>query len=71
MGLDGVIGITTPGNKTVFFKGKIGSFSGSDSFEIASSSSDVINGIKSESSSRFCNDIKSRFSILVLDIINN
>ena len=71
LSLEAVIGITTPGNITVFFKGKIGKLSGKDSFEIASSSSDVINGIKSESSSMFCNDIMSRFNNLVLDIENN
>ena len=68
LSLEAVIGITTPGNITVFFRGRIGSVSGRDSFEIASSSSEVINGIKSESSSIFWSDIMSRFKILVLDI---
>ena len=47
------MGITIPGNITVFFKGKIDIDSGRDSFEIASSSSEVIKGINSESSSIF------------------
>ena len=46
-----VIGITTPGNKTVFLKGKIGTISGKDSLSNASSSSVVIRGIKSASDS--------------------
>ena len=45
------IGITTPGNKTAFLSGRIGTDSGGDSLRIASSSSDVINGINSDSSS--------------------
>ena len=46
-----VIGITTPGNNTVFLKGKIGTISGNDSLSNASSSSVVIRGIKSASDS--------------------
>ena len=68
LSLDAVIGITIPGNITVFFSGNIGNIFGNDSFEIASSSSEVINGIKSASSSKLCNDIMSRFTILFLDI---
>ena len=51
-----VIGITTPGNKTVFRNGKIGTTSGSDSLSKASSSSVVIKGIKSASDSISCSD---------------
>ena len=46
-----VIGITTPGNKTVFFKGKIGIELGKASLFNASSSSAVIRGISSASDS--------------------
>ena len=45
-----VIGITTPGNSTVFFKGRIDSDFGNFSLFIASSSSDVIRGMSSDSS---------------------
>ena len=51
-----VIGTTTPGNKTVFRRGKIGRISGNSSLSIASSSSKVIKGINSASSCRSCND---------------
>ena len=46
-----VIGITTPGKSTVFFRGRIESDFGNFSLLIASSSSDVISGIRSDSSS--------------------
>ncbi len=49
-----VIGITTPGNKTVFRIGKIGRISGISSLFIFSSSSGVINGINSASWSKAC-----------------
>ena len=45
------IGITTPGNNTAFLRGRIGILFGKISFKIASSSSDVISGINSDSSS--------------------
>ena len=53
------MGITTPGNKTVFLKGKIGIESGKFSFSSNSSSSEVNNGINSDSPSRSDNDILS------------
>ena len=43
------MGITTPGNKTVFLIGSKGTTSGNFSFSRASSSSDVIRGISSAS----------------------
>ena len=47
-----VIGMTTPGNKTVFFKGKMGNNSGKNSpFWGSSESSIAIIGMKSASSS--------------------
>ena len=59
--IDGtVIGITTPGNKTVFLRGKIGTTSGKDSLSNASSSSVVIKGIKSASDSISRSDKLSR-----------
>ena len=45
------MGITTPGNKTVFRSGRIGTIFGRASFSRASSSSVVNNGIKSASDS--------------------
>ena len=51
-----VIGITTPGNKTVFLNGKIGIESGKSSFFRASSSSVVNNGINSASDSTSLSD---------------
>jgi hypothetical protein len=45
------MGITTPGNKTVFRRGRIGKTSGTLSFRVSSSSSSEIIGINSESSS--------------------
>ena len=51
MSLVAEIGITTPGNNTAFLRGKIGTDLGKVSFNIASSSSDVIKGISSDSSS--------------------
>ena len=47
-----VIGITTPGNNTVFLRESMGKESGSVSFFITSSSSVVISGINSEFSSK-------------------
>ena len=49
LSLPNVIGITTPGNKTLFLKGRIGNFSGTSSKFIRSSSSEDINGINSVS----------------------
>ena len=69
LSLDAVIGITIPGNITVFFKGKMEIEFGRDSLEIASSSSEVIRGINSESSSIFCNDIMSILTNFSLDIV--
>ena len=51
-----VIGITTPGNKTVFRSGNIGNDSGSFSLNISSSSSEDNNGINSASESNSCAD---------------
>jgi hypothetical protein len=51
LSLPTVIGITTPGNKTVLRKGKIGSVCGKFSEFILSSSSEESKGIKSTSSS--------------------
>ena len=51
LSLPTVIGITTPGNNTVFFIGSRGTTSGNSSFSSASSSSDVIRGISSASES--------------------
>ena len=51
MSLPAVIGITTPGKSTVFFKGNIGSVLGTCSLFISSSSSGVKSGINSASSS--------------------
>ena len=51
LSLPAVIGITTPGNKTVFRKGKMAISSGKASLFISSSSSGVINGINSASGS--------------------
>ncbi len=51
LSLPAEIGITTPGNKTVLRKGKIGSETGSSSLFISSSSSGVNNGINSASES--------------------
>ena len=49
LSLPSVIGITTPGNKTLFLSGRIGNFLGTSSKYILSSSSDDINGINSVS----------------------
>ena len=57
LSLDAVIGITIPGNITVFFKGKMEIEFGRDSLEMASSSSEVIKGIRSDSSSIGSNEI--------------
>ena len=51
LSLPAVIGITTPGNKTVFRKGKIANDSGNSSLFISSSSSGVKRGINSASES--------------------
>ena len=51
LSLPAVIGMTTPGNKTVLRNGNIGSVSGSASLLIFASSSGVIKGINSEFSS--------------------
>ena len=45
-----VMGIITPGNKTVFLNGNIGMVSGASSLEILASSSSLINGKNSVSS---------------------
>ena len=59
LSLPAFIGITTPGKSTVFVRGRIGNTSGKLSFSSASSSSFVINGIKSDSSLISSNDILS------------
>ena len=59
LSLPAFIGITTPGKSTVFVRGSIGNTSGKLSFSSASSSSFVINGIKSDSSLISSNDILS------------
>ena len=46
-----VMGITTPGKRTVFFRGSIGTCSGRASLLSCSSSSEVISGINSASDS--------------------
>src|SRR5690606_10843804 len=56
LSLPAVIGMTTPGNKTVFRKGKIGKTSGRSSLVIASSSSADIKGMNSASSDKSCSD---------------
>ena len=61
-----MIGITTPGNKTVFLNGKIGRESGNFSLEIASSSSDVIKGINSDSSSMGSKEMEFISKILLI-----
>jgi hypothetical protein len=50
LSLPTVMGITTPGNNTVFLRGKIDSISGVSSEFITSSSSDVSKGKNSVSS---------------------
>ena len=47
-----VIGMTTPGNKTLFLSGRIGKFSGKSCLLTVSSSSAVVKGINSASDSR-------------------
>ena len=69
LSLPAVIGITTPGKRTVFLSGRMGTESGRDSFAIASSSSEDIRGIKSASDSISCSDklsttLKKDFAIL-------
>ena len=59
LSLPALIGITTPGKRTVFVNGNIGNTSGRFSFSRASSSSEVINGINSDSSPKSSNDILS------------
>ena len=66
LSLVAVIGITTPGNKTVFLRGNIGKVSGIDSFDIASSSSEVIRGINSDSSSIGSNEIEFKLKMLLI-----
>ena len=66
LSLVAVIGITTPGNKTVFLNGRIGRVSGILSLEIASSSSDVIKGINSDSSSIGSREIELKSKILLI-----
>ena len=61
LSLPSVIGITTPGNNTLFLKGKIGNLSGTSSRFILSSSSGDIRGINSVSVSiTSVNPIQSR-----------
>ena len=55
LSLPAEIGITTPGNKTVLRKGKIGNEAGNSSLFISSSSSGVKSGINSASVSNSCN----------------
>src|SRR5690554_365463 len=64
-----VMGITTPGKRTVFLKGKIGSVSGRFSFSIASSSSIDISGINSASSFKSSKDNLSNDFIFFRSII--
>ena len=51
LSLPTVIGITTPGNNTLFLSGRIGRFSGKTCLFTVSSSSAVVNGINSASDS--------------------
>jgi hypothetical protein len=69
LSLPAVIGITTPGNKTVLRSGNIASKSGNCSLLIASSSSGVINGINSASSFNSWNDKLSISIIFDLAIV--
>src|SRR5690625_7115592 len=47
-----VIGTTTPGNSTVFFRGKIGRLSGTSDSDSLRSSSSLINGMACSKSSK-------------------
>jgi len=60
-----VIGITTPGNKTVFLSGKIGKTGGTSSEFIISSSSAESNGMNSVSSSITFERCRSAMFILL------
>ena len=66
LSLVAVIGITTPGNNTVFLRGNMGKVSGIASFDIASSSSEVIRGINSDSSSIGSNEMEFKLKILLI-----
>ena len=68
LSLPAVIGITTPGNSTVFLNGKIGKTSGISSLLIISSSSGVINGINSESSFRIF-DRDKLSNVIIFDLL--
>jgi hypothetical protein len=67
LSLPTVIGITTPGNKTVFRNGRIGKISGTSSELIASSSSEDNKGMNSVSASRISENSNgvSRFSFSI------
>ena len=69
LSLPAVIGITTPGNKTVFLRGSIGNESGRTSLLISFSSSGVIKGINSEFSSTSINDKLSILNKFLLAIL--
>ena len=65
------MGITTPGNKTVFLRGRIGTESGKSSLLNASSSSVVNNGINSDSASislsdKLSNEMKFDLAIFII-----
>ena len=66
LSLPTVIGITTPGNKTLFRRGRIGSSSGKTCLFTFSSSSAVIKGINSASFSIPENPKKSTSFILLI-----
>ena len=68
LSLPAVIGITTPGNKTVLRSGNKGKVSGRLSLFICSSSSGVNNGINSASSSNPCRSILSNLVIFISPI---
>ena len=68
LSLDAVIGITTPGNKTVFLNERIGKVNGSSSLLISNSSSGVISGINSAFSSISWADKLSILKRFFLDI---
>ena len=74
LSLPTVIGITTPGNNTLFRKGRIGRFSGNTCLFTVSSSSAVVKGINSASDSnpeKFKIELsKNSFIYMYYDIVS-
>ena len=73
LSLPAVMGITTPGKRTVFLKGRMATSSGNSSFLSASSSSVVSKGISSASVSispsvKLSNDVKLDLAICKLSV---